>query len=351
MKLVRLFLLVFSLCWCFTFGFSQTPANDLHWEFVWGDEFNGTTLNTNIWYIMDNYDHGGNERQVHIDDNVSLSNGNLEIIIKNEVYSCPSWAINPNYFCIRQYNLGQPYQYTSGCIQSMPANNIKYGYMEARMKVDYGYGLWPAFWTFVGDTLINGIPSPLQGISNAAEIDIAELVGSLGPNILPSNIHKVFPDGGVYGLDLVPNGYHWSSWHIYAVEWSPEKIIWYLDGNIVRIILNHGIVDSVKLIFGMGLELGADISSLSFPKKMYVDYTRVYKYRKDCSTSLNLCSYWFPNHDNKVKKKITIGNGSCTNSVLSGQNIKLRASEEILINGNFEVIFGGELYMDVNSCY
>lgn len=56
-------------------------------------------------------------------------------------------------------------------------------------------------------------------------------------------------------------------------------------------------------------------------------------------------------HDNKVKKSITIGNGSCNNSLNTGDNIYLRASEGVSINGDFTVPIGAELYIDVNSCY
>jgi hypothetical protein len=54
---------------------------------------------------------------------------------------------------------------------------------------------------------------------------------------------------------------------------------------------------------------------------------------------------------NKVKQSITIGNGNCINSLSVVQNVFLRASEGVLINGDFTVPDGTQLYIDVNTCY
>lgn len=319
--------------------FGQTPSNGPHWELVWQDNFN--TLNDNIWYIKDNFDHYGGERQVFIDDNVYVENGSLVCEIKNEVYSCPSWAVEPNWHCVRQYNTGQPYAYTSGWVESKQSYNTQFGYIEARIKFPYGIGLWPAFWTFVGDGVANNI--------NAAEIDIAEMLGETGPEIIQTNIHKNYPDD--YRMDIKPNfGYHWGNWHTYGLEWSPSKLIWYLDGVPIRIFPNHGIVDPVRLILGVGLLPNVNLNNMNFPYKMYTDYIKVYNLKKDCSITLNLCNYWFPSYNYRVKKEIIIGNGTCSNTIFNGQNIILRASEGITINGDFTIQQGGQVYIDANPC-
>lgn len=336
---MKTILLIISLFFSLLF-FSQTPSNDSHWQLVWEDNFN--TLNTDIWYVQDNFDHYGGERQVFIDNNVYVENGSLICEIKNETYSCPSWAVEPNWHCVRQYNTGQPYSYTSGWVETKQAYNTQYGYIEARIKFPYGVGLWPAFWTFVGEGVLNS--------SNVAEIDIAEMLGELGSEVMTTNIHKHYPDD--YFLSIKPlNGYYWGDWHKYGVEWSPSKIIWYLDDNPIRIFPNNGIVDPVRLILGVGLRPNVNLGSMVFPYKMYTDYVKVYNLKQDCNINLNLCDYWFPNYDNRVKQSITIGNGNCNNTVYPNQNIILRASDGITINGSFEVQSGGQIYMDVNPCY
>ncbi len=84
---------------------------------------------------------------------------------------------------------------------------------------------------------------------------------------------------------------------------------------------------------------------------MYVDYVKVYELDNDCNTNLNACNYNFSSHDNKVKKNITIGTGAYSNSLSNGDDIYMRASEGILINGDFTVPVGAQLYLDVNTCY
>ncbi len=92
-------------------------------------------------------------------------------------------------------------------------------------------------------------------------------------------------------------------------------------------------------------------TSPSFTDYKYVDFVKVYDLNNDCNTSLNVCNYNFANHDNRVKKSIIIGNGSCANSLNNDDNIYLRTPEGVTINGDFTVPIGAELYIDVNSCY
>jgi beta-glucanase (GH16 family) len=334
-------ILLIPLLYClWTFG--QTPSNDPHWQLIWQDEFN--TLNTNIWEVANNFDHYG-EPQVYKTNNTSVLNGNLVIKVKKEAYSCPAGSIN-QWECVRQYNTGQQYSYTSGWVETKQAYNTQYGYIESRIKLPYGYGFWPAFWTFVG--------SGVSG-SNAAEIDIFEMLGGGqfgSPNIMTTNLHTEYPDIVNKFQSLTPTGFNYTTYHTYGIEWSPSKIIWYVDGSPVRLFPNHGIIDPVRIILNLAIQPDyLPNSSTPFPSDMLVDYVKVYDLKKDCSNDLNVCNYNFGTYDNKVKKSITIGNGSCTNSLNVGQNIFLRASEGVLINGDFTVPIGSELYIDVNPCY
>lgn len=331
--------------------FGQTPANDPHWELVWQDNFN--TLNTNIWKVQNNFDHWGVEHQVYIDDNVYIENGSLVLETKKQTYSCPLSSVNQS-GCVRQYNTGSPYSYTSGWVETKSAYHNQYGYMEARIKVPHGYGFWPAFWTFTGN------PS-------YQEIDIFEMVPGRNedcnlagaPNFIhnanhmSSNIHTQPPGAdplcaGKFEVNQISN---YTNWHTYGIEWSPSKLIWYIDGYSARITPNPGITASTMMILNVALNpFVSPYNNPDFPNKMYIDYVKVYELDKDCNTNLNACNYNFSSHDNKVKKNITIGNGSCSNSLSSGDNVYLRASEGVSINGDFTVPVGSQLYIDVSPC-
>jgi len=348
--------------------FGQTPANDPHWDLVWQDDFN--TLNTNIWKVKNNFDHYGGEPQVYTSrtDNVFIDNGNLVLRVRNENYSCPQPAIN-QWGCARQNNTGQLYNYTSGWVESKQDYNTKYGYIEARIKLPYGHGFWPAFWTFVGD----GVPYN----TNAGEIDIFEMLGSEPTSTITTNVHHDYcsPSRPDYNngncsnlpsdyLELTPTGFSWDgTWHTYGIEWSPSKLIWYIDGIPSRVYHQTGQtdlatgmpmypVDPVRIILNLALEpWSPPNSSTPFPSDMRVDYVRTYKLDNDCNANLIACNYNYSSHDNKVKKNIKIGTEGCINSLSNGDNVYLRASEGITINGDFTVPTGAQLYLDVNTCY
>ncbi len=218
--------------------FGQTPANDPHWELVWQDNF--SSFDANKWLKVDWAQHG--EPQLYLESNVSTSGGNLVIKVNNNYTYCPS---NPPtvwgacWPCDNQW-----YNYTSGWVETKKAYNTQYGYIESRIKMPYGYGFWPAFWTFVG----SGLPSN----TNAAEIDIFENLGHKPSNVITTNIHKTYPDGDVYYEEETPLNYSYANtWHTHAVEWSPSKIIWYLDGIPIRTFPNHRIVDPVRIILNL----------------------------------------------------------------------------------------------------
>lgn len=136
------------------------------------------------------------------------------------------------------------------------------------------------------------------------------------------------------------------------MEWTPSRITWYINDIPVRYLDNPGVNDYVKVILNLALNPWNSNSSLTpLPSDMVVEFVKFYDYRKDCSTVINSCSYNFSSYDNKVKKEIIIGGGGCSNSISSTQNIILRASDGITINGDFTVPVGGQLYLDANKCY
>ena len=108
------------------------------WKLVWSDEFDGDSLNTNVWTRETGGSDGGgwgnNELQYYTDrtENSYVSDGTLKIVAKRENYSnC---------------------RFTSARLKTAGKKSFKYGRMEARIKVNGGNqdGVWPAFW-MMGD--------------------------------------------------------------------------------------------------------------------------------------------------------------------------------------------------------
>jgi beta-glucanase (GH16 family) len=235
---------------------------------VWNEDFNGPAgagVDGSRW----NFDTGGggngnNELQYYTNgtNNVAQDGqGHLVITLKKE---------NPNNY---QCWYGRC-TYTSGRIQTAGKFSQQYGHVEARIKVPKGNGLWPAFW------MLGGGNWPTDG-----EIDIMENVGKT-PNTVYGTIHGP----GYSGANAVGGTRNLSAplgndFHNYAVDWSPNLIIWTVDGSEYfratpaqirgnRWVYDHPYFIILNLAVG-GYFPGDPDGSTPFPAQMLIDYVHV----------------------------------------------------------------------------
>ena len=335
--------------------FAQTPANDPHWQLKWEDNFN--VLDANIWNVADHTDGKGENFSVDIASNVYISNNMLICRAKKEYYCCPSNSLN-EYGCYTQWEEGTCYQYTSGSVTTQSNYKTEYGYIEARIKMTFRKGVAYAFWTYGRGIHSNGYS---EGDS---EIDIFEtIVPSMtqATNNLSLCTHTCYDTplhepgcekiGGL--IYTLPN-FDYTDWYVYAIEWDPGKIIWYLDGKAVRTLQNkdldnfgHNIKDPMSIILGCNVQPKYLTSTVSFSECMYVDYVKVYQLKCDKNTPLTINNLTdLANYDNRVKKSITIN----PITIPAGNSIFLRANDFIELKPGFEVQTGRELYLDVSPC-
>jgi len=317
---------------------TQTPATDPHWQLQWEDTFN--FFDNTKWIKAHYCDHG--EAQLYLADNVWTSNGNLVIRIDDNWAICPpkgtyqvsTWACG---VCVPGIHY-----YTSGWIETTPNYNTKFGYIEARIKLPFRRGFWSAFWTWRGD----GVPT-----SNETEIDIFEMLAHLPSNTVTTNIHTDYnnPNENYYHEHALSN-FDYRDWHTYAVEWSPTRMIWYIDGKPIRTVMNHGIIDFARIIFNIAIPLDCLPNTSNFTDYMYIDYVKVHKL--NCGNSIITESigngFNFNNYIYNVKKSCIFKNTSIPNN----KNISVRATDFIELKENFEIdaTLGTSLYLDVNPC-
>jgi beta-glucanase (GH16 family) len=329
------------------FSIAQTPPSDPNWNLVWSDDFNGNSINTNIWSVA-NYDDGNGELEVYIDNpnNVFVSNGYLNLHVMNQTVTCPNGApgcVYPNH------------GYTSGKVESTLPYYMKFGYIEARIKISSDRpGLWPAFWLFTG----NFPNAPYN------EIDIFEMVPGqkFGYIVNPfgnavhdkykmtTNYHLSSPgqDGNV---NMEMNGVaDYTNYHTYAVEWSPTYIVWYVDGQVIRKTVNHS-VDDIPLKVILNVALATIPGGIPQPvfESMYVDYVKVYELKKNCNAYINSYLYNFLTYDNIAKNFINIGGQGSNNVVPAGSSTHLRASDHVEIDGEFEVPLNTLFFMEASG--
>lgn len=102
---------------------------------------------------------------------------------------------------------------------------VCYGLVEARIRVPSGQGAWPAFWMLGSD--IDDVGWPACG-----EIDVMEYVGSQ-----PTTVHGTLHVPGCSGVGSGFGSAHDTQvelardFHVYAVDWNPDRITWYMDGT------------------------------------------------------------------------------------------------------------------------
>jgi beta-glucanase (GH16 family) len=253
---------------CKTDGYTY-DYDSLVYDLVWSDEFSGDSLDLDKWsYEINSGGGGNNELQYYTDKNTSFNDGILSITAKYESYG------------------GR--DYTSSRIVTNYKAQWTYGIFEARIKIPSGLGTWPAFWMMPTSSRYGGWP-------DSGEIDIMEHVG-YDENVIHGTVHtEAFnhkintQKGASYNeLDDVTEEFH-----VYKIEWLPDKINYYVDGVHYYIfdptLATPWCVGSEEWPFDgdffliLNLAVGGDwggaegVASEDYPTSMEIDYVRVYQ--------------------------------------------------------------------------
>jgi len=240
---------------------------------VWADEFDGPNINTSYWgYDLGCSGWGNNEWENYTNssNNAFIENGNLVI-----------QAINTG---------GGNCGYTSARLKTQGKVHFIYGRIEARIKMPYGQGIWPAFWMLGENISTVGWPA-------CGEIDIMEMVGGGAgrDNVCVGTAHW---DNGGHQYNGNSISVPWpeklaDNYHIYAVEWDATSIKWFFDGTQYHTVnIGSGMEEFVGRDFFILLNLavggnwpGYPDASTVFPQRMYVDYVRWYQWQESGPTA------------------------------------------------------------------
>jgi beta-glucanase (GH16 family) len=157
--------------------------------------------------------------------------------------------------------------------------HVRYGRVEARIKVPSGPGVWPAFWMLGAD--IDRVGWPACG-----EIDVMEYVGSE-----PRTVHGTVHGPGYAGVGRGIGRAHEvrddlaGDFHVYGVEWTADHISWHVDGAEYQRLtpgdvpgpwpFRHFFYLLVNLAVG-GSWPGNSADGLALPATMLVDWIRVH---------------------------------------------------------------------------
>lgn len=244
------------------------PVSGDGWELVFNDEFEAPEIDGSVWTWCYWWEQGGctNEASDGLEwyrpEQRFVEDGVLHLRAER------GDIVGSN---------GKLYPFRSGMVTSgRPTSDLAddigfaftYGRVEARVRLPVGQGLWPAFWML-----------PITHESRP-EIDVVETLGHR-PDTYELHFHTHDEDGErvSFGSEFTDEALA-SGWHTIAVDWSPEAIVWIIDG-VERWRVEETIPDEpLYLIFNLAVGgdwPGPPDDSTVFPAAFEIDYVRVWQ--------------------------------------------------------------------------
>lgn len=253
------------------------------WKLVWSEEFDrGGLPDTTKWVYEEGFIRGREEQYYTSgrSENARVEDGFLIIEARKE--NIPNARYRPDAPAKHWQQQRKQAGYTSASLTTQGRASWTYGRIEARAKLPSGRGVWPAIWTLGTNRSEVGWPA-------CGEIDIMEYVGH-EPGVIHANVHTRgfnHNNGNGRGARLtVPDA--GTAFHVYAVEWTPQKLEFFVDDRKFFSLTNDGTganswpFDAPQYLI-MNLAIGGEwggrkgVDDSIFPQRMMVDYVRVYQ--------------------------------------------------------------------------
>lgn len=178
----------------------------------------------------------------------------------------------------------EPWQsnaYTSARLVTKGKGDWKYGRIEICAKLPTGRGTWPAIWMLPTEWAYGGWPA-------SGEIDIMEHVGYEPDSIVATAHTQAYNHvKGTQRRSDIYNSTIETAFHVYAIEWRPERIDFFMDGTKYHSFANeqktfaewpYDRTFHLLLNIAVGGHWGGHkgVDETIWPQRMEVDYVRVY---------------------------------------------------------------------------
>jgi beta-glucanase (GH16 family) len=227
------------------------------------ESFSGTRLNPNRWSPCYHW---------ATDGCTNLSNDELEWYIPEQVKVAQGvLSLEADRRTVTGID-DRPFDYVSGLISGASPDAtlfaFKYGYVESRVHLPKGQGLWSALWM---------LPTTRE---SKPEVDIFETVGEQPDTV---QMHTHWSEDGEdhqrghkwHGSDLT-NG-----WHTFGLQWEPDALTWYVDGEVRWRVTDPDQIPHEDMYLLTNLAVGGALTKppnadTPFPSSLRVDYIRVW---------------------------------------------------------------------------
>jgi len=172
------------------------------------EDFSSPALDRSKWNVIVTGRTVNEEQQAYVDspETIAIDHGSLAITTRlRKGFTTPE---------------GRSFDFTSGRLDTRGKVAFTYGTAEARIKLTAGAGLWPAFWALgTGRWPDSGEMDILENVGDPAWTNFAvHGPGYSGDKCF--DFRQRFPDGG----DI-------TGWHVYGMTWSPDALVFTVDGR------------------------------------------------------------------------------------------------------------------------
>ncbi|MBR3942786.1 MAG: S-layer homology domain-containing protein [Clostridia bacterium] len=179
------------------------PPTDEEWKLTFNDEFFGDSVNWDVW--KSDASAPGHIMSSRWPENLEVHDGNLYLVNRRENRGGKEW--------------------TSASVWVKPeVFRQSYGYWEARYKISGASGVNNSFWMITNSKQVT---DPKQQF----ELDVNE---GHYPNKVNTNYHSWYTGDRIQHSESYKSQYDLSKdYHTYALEWNPDKLIYYFDGKVI----------------------------------------------------------------------------------------------------------------------
>ncbi|WP_026507872.1 glycoside hydrolase family 16 protein [Butyrivibrio sp. MC2013] len=236
---------------------------NLNYELVWSDEFDYEGRpDPEKWGYETGYVRNDELQYYTEGDNVKVEDGVMKIELRKE----------------------EDGKITSASVMSQYKGDWKYCKVEVSAKLPLGLGTWPAIWMMPTDSVYGEWPK-------SGEIDICEHVGC-DPGVVVSTVHTGKYCGDSKKSNCIRKKDVSEEFHLYGLEWLPDKMIFTVDGKEVLTFdplkYNDGLTSDIwpfdqRFYLILNLAYGGSWGGMNgvddsyFPAEYQIEYVRVYQ--------------------------------------------------------------------------
>ena len=243
---------------------------------IWEDHFDEATINSANWT-------SGTLRDLESGDIVPGADGDHLLKEKYSGYMTKEDSYIEDKALVlrnqkRSYKGTSPagdYEYTSGWVMSMHKVHFNKGYIEMRAQFPSGDKVWPALW-LIAEDLVWG-----------PEWDMFEYFGKnvKGDDVMGMHLFVGEYNSRWWNTDFIHDfdkNYDCEAWHIYGFEWTEEKAVWTIDGEVKRELLSNIYPkkwpnEEMYIVFNNEVQTYATDKTTQWPNYLKIDYVEIYQ--------------------------------------------------------------------------